>query len=413
MTNTYRNIIQLIVDEMGLDPNSLGDISIKTCIKSLLNSMDNISEDELYKELLTDHSIMTKLIEEIKVPETWFFRENEAFRYLEKYAIEFLSKNKYSKLNILSAPCSSGEEPYSIAITLHNLGFTNEQYRICAVDISNANIEKAKNGIFTKSSVRNLDKNEIDKYFVNENNKYILKNNIKNSNIEFRNLNLIKELHKFKNEEFDVIFFKNLLIYLNEKSRQYVLSHIKRILKKDGILFVGVSELNFFINNNFEAINHNLAFACKPKQKIIEQKKIIKKNIEYTSKSISKIAHSKSISNQILNNTPILERYNEIKISNIKKMMDLGNYIEAEKEIDEYIKRNMNNFELYFNKGLIKYVNRLYDLAKEFFLKSIYLEPNNYDALIYLSLIEKELGANDRAEMYRLRAEKVFKRVQK
>ena len=89
-------------------------------------------------EILHSKPELDKLIEEVVIPETWFFRDNKPFQ-----ALDVLIKKKYLKsvakgerIRILSIPCSTGEEPYSIAITMFNNGLTNNQFHIDAVDIS-------------------------------------------------------------------------------------------------------------------------------------------------------------------------------------------------------------------------------------------------------------------------------------
>ncbi len=411
MTDSQKNIIRIITEEMGLDPDTLGEMSLKTSIKSLINKFGYNSEENLLFDLTNNPKSLQELIEEVKVPETWFFRDIESFNYLTKFASVKLRSNNTLPIKILSAPCSTGEEPYSIAIALKNINYISNQYKIVAVDISEVNIEKAKIGIYTKTSLRNLDNNIIERYFTKNDSKFELSSEIKNSNIEFLNLNLIKEFNKFDDNEFDVIYFKNLLIYLNDSSRQYILTNLKRVLKEDGILFVGVSELNYFIRNGFEPIEHKLAFGCKIKKDkvkiILNEKREHKKRVLTAAPPKKQITKPKSIvPEKKIENKEIFDS------KFIKKLMDSGKYNEAENELENYIKKSIDNYEIYFNKGLIKYVNHSYELAKDNFIKSLYLEPNNYDTLIYLSLVEKELGFIDKSETYRLRAEKVYNRNQ-
>ena len=408
MTQTQKNIIKIIIEEMGLDPDSLGDISLLMSIQGTMNRLGHISEEDFLYELTKNRNSIRQLIEDVKVPETWFFRDSETFAYLEKFTqTNYKFANNYP-IRILSAPCSTGEEPYSIAMTLMNLGLKPNQFSIKAVDISDDNIQKAKKGLFTKSSFRNMDEYSISRYFKKVDYRYQLNQDVLECNIEFMNLNLVKEFYKFDSEEFDVVFFKNLLIYLNEDSRQYILQNLKRVLKINSVLFVGVSELNYFIRNGFEPINHNLSFACKKK---IEQDKVQlsqpKKSYNFTPKTEKPVIKPRVSINEG-KSTRDLQQFDS---TYIKKLMDLGKYNEAENEINNYKKANINNYEIYFNLGMIKFVSQNYNIAKENFLKSLYLEPNHYDTLIYLSIVEKELGFFNKSENYRLRAEKVYNRI--
>ncbi|HRP02231.1 MAG TPA: CheR family methyltransferase [Candidatus Kapabacteria bacterium] len=405
---TFNKIINIISDEMGLDPESLGDLSLKTSLRSLMLKSDIKTEDELLGVIRSDTNMILELIEEVKVPETWFFRDREAFNYLKKYAQNYKITNKNSKLKILSAPCSTGEEAYSIAISLLESGFAKEHFNIVATDISMLNLNKARLGIYSKSSLRSLAPEVIDKYFSGIDNKYEIKLKATDCNIDFIRMNLIKEFYKIPNNEYNIIFFKNLLIYLNENSRQYILTNIKRALKPDGVLFVGVSEVNYFLRNGFEAINHNLSFACKlagEKKQILTSVRKVDRNIKPV-----KVDTERFVSKQE-SNIPILKPNDtEVCLKRIKECMDEARFNEAEQLIDDYITNEQYKAELYFMKGVIKYVGKVYDAAKQNFTKSLYLNPNDYESLIYMSLVEIELGNNVKAEYFRFRAEKVFNR---
>ncbi len=134
---------------MGLSPDSLGRSGIKHALSVRMRET-GCDEQQYLKLLRTKKEEQAELVEEIVVPETWFFRDTRPFELLFETAFN----HKEREFRVLSAPCSTGEEPYSIAMTLMGAGFDPSRFRVDGVDISQRAIEKAKTGLFTENSFR-------------------------------------------------------------------------------------------------------------------------------------------------------------------------------------------------------------------------------------------------------------------
>ena len=130
-----------------------------------MNARNEPDVNAYYHEVLHSGPELNKLIEEVIIPETWFFRDSKPFQSLDtlvkKKYIKTIASGK--KLRILSAPCSTGEEAYSIAMVMINNGLTSNQFHIDAIDISNRNIEIASIGIYGLNSFRGGDLGFRDK----------------------------------------------------------------------------------------------------------------------------------------------------------------------------------------------------------------------------------------------------------
>ncbi len=179
------------------------------------------------------------MIDELTTNKTEFFREKAHFDFLDTEVFSKVPRDKTIK--IWSAGCSTGEEPYSLAIAAerHRLN-----YEIIATDLSDQALEKAKQGIYTKQSVEHLDKYILHLFFnkkeINNKEYFAVKSYLKN-HVNFYKLNLIDEVYNIP-RDFDIIFFRNVLIYFSQQTQYKVLIHIIKHLKSNGYLFIGFSE---------------------------------------------------------------------------------------------------------------------------------------------------------------------------
>ena len=149
---------------------------------------------------------------------------------------------KSNKLNIWSAGCSVGAEPYSLAMILKDRTPT-VKHRILATDLDVEMLGKAKGGVYTSTEFKNISNNRASKYFKNVNGTYVMDDDIK-SRIEFKQHNLL--LDKFETG-FDLILCRNVVIYFTEEAKDGLYRRFLSALKPGGVMFVGGTEaiLNF------------------------------------------------------------------------------------------------------------------------------------------------------------------------
>ena len=181
-------------------------------------------------------------IEYLTINVSEFFRTPEKFSKLETDVIPDLLKRS-SKLNIWSAGCSIGAEPYSLSIIMKEMT-PGVRHRILASDLDIEILAKAKKGIYTDNELKAITPERKKKYFdVVEGGKYAVKQEIK-SVIEFKRHNLLKD--KFETG-FDLILCRNVVIYFTEEAKDQLYTNFFASLKPGGILFVGATEaiLNF------------------------------------------------------------------------------------------------------------------------------------------------------------------------
>jgi len=225
-----------IRDEFGLDYTKQRDITLKKVERfALKNSI--YSFIELEKKLKMDSHLKQSFINLLTVGETYFYRESALFDLL----CDTVNDNRDFK--ILCAPSSSGEEAYSIGIYLKEHCKGSQDINIVGIDINSESIKRAKEGIYTKRSLSYLPDNLKIKYFEQIGDKYRITNEIKTLT-DFRVQNIF-DSSLFTYGKFDIIFCRNMLIYFNEQKKRETLEILRKLLKRDGKLFLGHADIAF------------------------------------------------------------------------------------------------------------------------------------------------------------------------
>ncbi|MGA2107007.1 MAG: protein-glutamate O-methyltransferase CheR, partial [Syntrophorhabdales bacterium] len=159
-------------------------------------------------------------------------------------------------LRMWSAGCSTGEEPYTLAIMmLELLAHSNVSlpFTIYGTDISSKALESAKRAVFNNYSVRNTDKGILSKYFVEDKGMYTLKDSVKKYvSLDFLNLMDASSYRKYR--QMDVIFCRNVLIYFDEKGKKTVIDNLYESLKPGGFLTIGHAESLHNISRGFKPL---------------------------------------------------------------------------------------------------------------------------------------------------------------
>jgi len=245
---------KLVYNRLGISLPSqkrvmLGHRLIKRVRK---HNLTNFAEYYRYINLLDNSAELELALELITTNETFFFREEKHFDYLADKILPSVSANK--TLRIWSAACSTGEEPYSIAMLLHHHYYA--PWQLMASDVNNSVIEHARKGIYIDERTTFLPENYRKAYCVkgvDEFEGYMrVKPQLRNK-IDFFNFNLLNDMTPLG--EFDVIFIRNVMIYFDDKVRQKIINNITKILTPGGWLFISHSETLHGLEHSFELIH--------------------------------------------------------------------------------------------------------------------------------------------------------------
>jgi chemotaxis protein methyltransferase WspC len=218
--------------------------------------------EEYQQRLEQDPEEQQRLIQTAAVPETWFHRDPAAFETLVKLAKDKLKKDP-TPLRILCLPCSTGEEAYSIAAALANAGITPDQYILDAVDINAAALAFAQNGEYKAPAFRKCPEDYREKHFTAAGEDTWKLTADWKSQVRFRQGNMLVLESVTSGEPYDFVFNRNLLIYFARPDQAKALSHLRKLLKPDGVIFVAAGEGGIFLANGFRTLRIPHAFAFR------------------------------------------------------------------------------------------------------------------------------------------------------
>ena len=226
-------ILALLRRRIGLDPESLGQRVIDDCLADLARHYPAQSRASLALAAEHDRDVFEQVVAHFVVNESWLFRTPEQFEALQKFA-----RLRPPPLNVLSLPAASGEEPASIAITLHEAGLQPTEFRIVAGDIDADALRRARSGRYSPSAFRG--QTPDPRWFAREGGDYVLAPALL-ARIDYRELNVL-DADILPGERFDVIFCRNLLIYLHDDARARMIALLRRVAAPGALVLTGTAE---------------------------------------------------------------------------------------------------------------------------------------------------------------------------
>lgn len=411
-----QHIEALLRKEIGLDAASIGSSLIERTIR-LRMKHHGLKRETDYEEMLRDSAEeFNELIEAVVVTETWFFRDREPFNAFTKFALgEWLPQHADGPMRILSVPCSSGEEPYSLAMALLDAGVPADRFQIDAVDISANALARAQRGIYGKNSFRGKDLEFRERYFVAVKEGYALDANVR-QRVSFARANVLEEGFLAGTAPYDFIFCRNLLIYFDRATQVLALAKLHRLLAATGVLFVGPAELPLVSESGFTSAKLPHAFACRktngevlPPLRPLRRKKRARTGVPALPPTNSDRAHVFSSPDA----KPVPAPTTDHQVASLKlarQLADSGQLDEAATICHAYLVRHSDSAEAYYLIGLVK------DAANDpeainYYRKALYLDPNHYETLVHAALWLERTGDVATAQTFKRRAERAHRPV--
>lgn len=396
----------LLKDAMGLDVASIGDSTIDRAVRVRLEACRLPNLDSYWTRASASTEELQELIEAVIVPETWFFRDRAAFAALAQIAVaEWLPAHASGSLRILSVPCSTGEEPYSIAMALSDVGFPENRLAIDAVDISARALAKAMRASYGRNSFRGADLQFRDRHFEPAGGSYRLAEGVRRR-VRFERGNLLAPGFAAEAGCYDVIFCRNLLIYFDRPTQDRALAVLSRLLARMGVLFVGPSETGLLLEHRFVPAKLPMAFAFRKAQAGAAARTPAPVAVPTGRRPAAGLAEPKPRSS-----SPAAavhsRRAATPDLAEATRLADRGELQKAQAICRAHLEAQGPSAEAYYLSGLLADASGQVIEATEAYRKALYLEPRHRESLLHLASLLDRHGDRPAAQRMRERARRL------
>jgi len=390
--NSDQRFFDFLKETIGLDVTSVGPAIIERAVRQRSIVAQAVSADEYWRTLLGSRDEQQALIEAVIVPETWFFRYPESFVTLAKLASKRLAEiNNLRALRILSLPCSTGEEPYSIAMALLDAGLKPHQFKVDGLDVSPLSVEKARRALYGKNSFRGDDIAFRDRHFIAEGESYRLDQRVLEQ-VRLQVGNLLDPALLAGEPPFDFVFCRNLLIYFDQPTQKQVFEVLKCLTHVDGVLFIGPAEGSLLGRLGMRSIGIPQSFAFSrqgtadpdplpvfvPAPLPVPQPLRNPPPAPVRSRPFAQVAPPRLAPANSGSDTAAL-------LANIAVLADEGKSAEARAACESYLRSHEPVAQVFYWLGLLSDVAGNTLEAQGFYRKALYLEPQHPEALMHLA----------------------------
>ncbi|MFJ4291378.1 CheR family methyltransferase [Cupriavidus sp. NPDC089707] len=260
--STATHIEALLKARIGLDADAIGSGAVERAVRERSQAVQAADTQAYWNLLHGTAGEFQALIEAVVVPETWFFRHREALLALGRFAAERAFADGTRTLRVLSLPCSTGEEPYSIAMALLDAGVPAARFRIDAVDISARALARARQGEYGANAFRGGSLDFRERYFTAGPAGYALDPRVR-AQVRLLQGNLVDPNLLAGEPPYDFVFCRNLLIYFDARDQRRAVQTLARLTMADGLLFVGPAEASLLSAQGLAPVGLPLTFAFR------------------------------------------------------------------------------------------------------------------------------------------------------
>ena len=410
-------------ERIGLDVASVGEAIIERAVRQRCTALQAEDHDAYWQVLRRSADEQQALIEAVIVPETWFFRYPESFVTLGKLASARLAKLAGARpLRILSLPCSTGEEPYSIAMGLFDAGLQPQQFKVDAVDISPISLQRARRGVYGKNSFRGDPIDFRERYFSPVEDGYRLDERVR-ERVTFQVGNMLDPTLLVAQSAYDFVFCRNLLIYFDLATQKLGFEALKRMTRDDGLLFIGPAEGSLLGRMGMVSIGIPQSFAFR--HRVDTDAPLFFPGPVLPGTAASSVAQpDASISPPRVVPAPVLQARSGVKLGSnaflpiaplrpatglsssiaapsveaasllesIRSLANAGKSAEARLACEQYLKRYEPQASVFYWLGLLYEVGGDTAGAQGFYRKALYLDPQHPETLAQMAALLSAQG---------------------
>ncbi|AXA67588.1 CheR family methyltransferase [Pseudomonas oryzihabitans] len=394
---------------------AIADDMLGRAIRQRLRERQEGDAEDYMARILDDEAEFADLLDLLVIPETWFFRDPQAIAHAARFAQERHARSG-APVRLLSLPCSTGEEPYTLAMALFDTGLPAQAFEVTAVDINEPSLERARRGLYGRNSFRARDLSFRDRYFAPEGDRHRLAERVRNQ-VRFRQGNILQLGSLRDGTAFDVVLCRNLLIYFDDQTQGRALSHLAALMHDDGLLCVGSSEMVSAMRHGFASLGVAHASALVKRQAAApEQPRPPTPATPPRRKAAPRPPAAATLPARLrARSTPSPAPTTAVSagpapLEEARRLADAGRGAEAETLLRNLLEADRSQAGAHFLLALILPDARAAE-AERALRQALYLEPGHYPALCRLALICERAGRLDEAGRLRERAARIQTRA--
>jgi chemotaxis protein methyltransferase WspC len=391
-------------DRIGLDVASVGAPMIERAVQQRCGASGSRDLDDYWYQLQQSAAEQQALIEAVIVPETWFFRYHESFAALGRLAKERLRELKAPRpLRFLSLPCSTGEEPYSIAMSLFDSGLTAQQFKVDGIDISPLSVARAQRAQYGRNSFRGAELGFRDVHFSPVGESYLLNQRVRDQ-VRLQAGNVLDPQLLAGEAAYDFVFCRNLLIYFDIPTQQRVFEVLKKFTRDDGALFIGPAEGSLLARMGMRPIGIPQSFAFVRAEEVLVVPAPVQLPTAATrlpAPTPLRLLPDPSARPARPARAPLPSTLSQVSatkarpanddatalLARIANLANEGNTQQAREACQHYLREHPPQAQVFYWLGLLSDVAGNAMEAQGFYRKALYLEPQHPEALAHLAML--------------------------
>ncbi len=394
---TYLAVKDWLVEHASLEPSLLEGAGFEGLIAERMTASRCSIEADYLSLLGSSEAEVNRLIAGVAVPETWLFRYPLSFQLL----VEFLARRRAgggATVRMRSIGCAGGEEPYCMVMAALHAGWDPEAVLVEAVDRNPEVLRRAAAGEYGGFSVRT----ELPGWamqYLGRSGATITVDPLVRSRVRFVRADVLRTGSLAAGGLFDVVFCRNVLIYLGANARAHLLSSICDSLKRGGLLFVGHAEQLLCTEARLKRIDSPHAFALEhePERATVETVVPVARQVFQHAPSGSRTQPASATAHR-LDPAPVRACvHEELSLDDAGELADAGRATEGEAAIRAHMSRHGPSARALELLGMLRMASNDVPGAKLFFEQAVYLEPARAASLLQLAMISEKSGDPGRA----------------
>ncbi|MHA7113644.1 CheR family methyltransferase [Pseudomonas promysalinigenes] len=405
-----QRFFRYLQERIGLDVESVGVAMVERALSQRCVAIQAADLDDYWVRLQQSPDEQQALIEAVIVPETWFFRYPESFSALVGLAHKRLAELAGERpLRLLSLPCSTGEEPYSLAMALLDAGLSPLDFHIDGIDISPTSVARGVKGSYGRNSFRGSELSFRERHFHVCDDGHQLDQRVRRQ-VSLSVGNVLDPALASRNGQYDFVFCRNLLIYFDLATQQRVFEVLKRLAQPQGVLFIGPAEGSLLARLGMRPLGIAQSFAYvrqagdAPPAPALPTKPVA----QPVTPSRPTPMPAWPVRATGPAPAPVQPRESESELlAAIARQANAGDSSQARASCQRYLRQFAPTAQVYYWLGLLSDTEGDAQQALTHYRKALYLEPQHPEALLHLATLLAAQGDDVGARRLQERAARV------